>query len=614
MRSDRPHRSSAGGSDALHPHLLRQLRRSGVGPDDPPDAAALAAFLRRVDRAYREHELTRYTLERALDISTEEMRHYRERLALAAAEQIAAENDRRKSVISALDHGLVAIANSDEVLFTNEAAVALLGGEPENGTAVLDKFTLVDPRSDAALSTEQIWQAVGEGEHVTGTTGFLQRATNEQVRQELRPVWASVTPLVEGTRITGMVLLFDDSTERNETLESLARALQEARQAAETKSRFLANMSHEIRTPMNGVLGMLELVAHTELDAQQQHWISVARNSGDALLDIINEILDFSKLEAGRTELEAVAFDPAVVANDVVSLLGPRAQSSGLYVTVVEGLDLPRQVVGDPGRIRQVLLNLVGNAIKFTRHGGVRVVLDGLESRSARRPQGITLRFVVEDTGTGIPAERLEDLFAPFNQLDISTTRTFGGTGLGLTICRETVKLMNGNISVASEVGVGSAFGFTVPVEVAIDDAAPLPSQPAGDRCGSLGRSAPHLLVAEDNRINQILIRALLDHMGATYEVVDDGLQAVEAALSRPFTAILMDCQMPTLDGFDASRRLRRAGSTVPILALTANALAGDRERCLDAGMSDYLSKPLKMDHLRSALARLGEVPAEPRR
>ncbi|MEZ5231076.1 MAG: ATP-binding protein, partial [Acidimicrobiales bacterium] len=440
----------------------------------------------------------------------------------------------------------MAINSDDEVLFVNEAAIALLGGEPDSGTDVLARFSLKDPRSGELLTIEQLWRDLTDGEDITGTVGYLCsrhghtatantsaakiNAADINAGRDRRPVRASITPLVEGTKITGMVLLFDDSTERNETMESLARALREAQRAAEAKSQFLANMSHEIRTPMNGVLGMLELVAHTELDHQQRHWISVARTSGDALLDIINEILDFSRLEAGRTELEKVDFDPARVADDVMSLLGPRAQANGLAVSVVHGVDLPRRVVGDPGRIRQVLVNFVGNAIKFTRHGSVRLLVDRIDPPTSRRPHGdgttltqttptqTTLRFVVEDTGVGIPSDRLDDLFAPFNQLDVSTTRTFGGTGLGLSICRETVKLMEGNIAVASQIGVGSSFAFTVPVGLAPgknDE----PGLADDDATMASGGEVPHLLVAEDNTINQILIKAILDHMGVTYEM-----------------------------------------------------------------------------------------------
>ena len=375
---------------------------------------------------------------------------------------------------------------------------------------------------------------------------------------------------------------------------------QAAESANRAKSAFLAMMSHEIRTPMNAIMGNAQLLGDSVLAPDERESVETIETAGSALLSLINDVLDFSKIEADRMELDRTGFAPVALVESVVKLFGINARGKGIGLAAQIDPAMPAILAGDPLRLRQVLSNLVGNAIKFTASGGVTVKA----SVVAIADDETRLRFEVTDTGIGIDDEGRKRLFAPFVQVDAATTRKFGGTGLGLAISKRLVGLMGGQIGVDSTVGAGSTFWFTValakatPAEISAVQTANQPVEKNTDIIGA------HVLVAEDNLPNKRLIERLLARLGVDAEIVGNGVDAVAAAQGKAFDLILMDCHMPELDGFDATREIRAGGSSIPIIALTADAMSGDREVCIEAGMDDYLAKPIVTAELIRTLRR----------
>ncbi len=381
----------------------------------------------------------------------------------------------------------------------------------------------------------------------------------------------------------------------------LATAREAADAASRAKSDFLAMMSHEIRTPLNGVIGLANLLAETALDERQRDYVESIRHCGDALLDLVSDVMDFSKIEAGRLELESIPFDPRELVRTTIDLFAVRAMAKGLTLDLYVDDDVPPRVRGDPARLRQILVNLLGNALKFTDRGGITLTL--ASDRSGPRPG---LRFAVADTGIGIPLEAQGRLFREFTQADTSTTRRYGGTGLGLAICKRLVTLMGGSIVLESARGAGSTFSFHVPAQTETELPVSSGTRASDDADLDL-RGLTTVLLVEDNPVNQLIVVTMLENCGANVEVASNGLEAVEQIHRAPFDLVLMDCQMPEMDGFEATRAIRRIpteAGRVPIVALTANAVAGDVERCLEAGMDDYLAKPLRKPELLRALRR----------
>ena len=404
--------------------------------------------------------------------------------------------------------------------------------------------------------------------------------------------------------------------ERTAELSKVNRELMQAREAAleavKLKAQFLANMSHEIRTPLNGIIGMTEVLLDGDLGHNEKHYLNIVKDAGESLLGIVNSILDFSKIESGKLEVEEVTFDLRSTVENTAELLAAKAREKGISLACSIDPAIGKSLTGDPGRIGQVLLNLIANAIKFTQKGSVVV-------RVVKGEAGIL--FSVEDTGIGISPSQLARLFQPFTQADSSTARKFGGTGLGLSIAKRLVELMGGEVGVESTAGVGTRFWFRLKLEAAAGE----PSEALEDPIQKPGKVTfedghrYRILLAEDNAVNQLLARLQLERLGLGAHLVANGREVLEALSGRSFDLILMDCQMPEMDGFEATRKIRQlekeSGKHIPIIAMTANAMKGDEEACRAAGMDAYLSKPVRREKLAEALGRWlkgnpGDLPA----
>jgi PAS domain S-box-containing protein len=558
----------------------------------------------------------------------------RQKAERAAAQLRSAESERRSRVLADALPLLIAYLDRDlRYGFANDYYRTLWGIEPQSmlGKTVSEVFgAAAEPWLDelrAALAGSRL-HFERDFESVDGVRHFLVDLVPD-VRADGE---------VQGCYLTAMNITDRKNSE------------QRAEAASRAKSEFVANMSHEIRTPMNAVLGVAYLMENTPLSVTQKEYVGMIRSSGQVLLGILNDVLDFSKIEAGRMELAPAAFRPRELLDSVSSVMAVNASARGINLAVTADAEVPQVLVGDAMRLQQILINLVGNAVKFTERGGVtvRISLD-----KPRQGDHVSLRFSVRDTGIGMDSEQQSRLFSAFSQADASTTRRFGGTGLGLAICRRLAELMGGDISVRSMQGAGSEFVVTLPfvagdADAVVDQpvwqnaatdswglhspsqppsqsrapvapatqdaqsepAAPLTEAPLAEV--PLADDAPRLqglrlLLVEDHPLNQVVARGMLEHAGASVDMVENGLEAVDRLRERAadYDIVLMDVQMPVMDGFEATRRVRKElGLKLPILAMTAGVMQSEQEQCIAAGMDDFIAKPVDVEQMLDAISR----------
>ncbi len=514
-------------------------------------------------------------------------------------ESVHRERELLRTIIDLLPSPIYLKDRDSRFLMVNQALARCVAKDSPAQLISLCDFDLFD--SDVAAAFRADDEAVLAGIAVRG-----KEETTVFPNGEKRTYLTTKVPFRDAHgNITGILGSGVDITERKQLQDSLALARDEALEASRLKSEFLANMSHEIRTPMNGIVGMSELLMDSRLDDDQREMGHVIQKSAENLLGIINDILDFSKIEAGKLRIEPDEMELRTVVDDAIMLLGPLAEKRHLELRCEFDPALEGPLLGDSGRIRQVLLNLAGNAVKFTLKGSVSILIRRLEERTAER----VVEVQIQDTGIGISPAAQKQLFQAFTQADGSTTRRFGGTGLGLAISRQLVELMGGEIGLVSEEGRGSTFWFRLTL------AKVSPATKSTRLTVAAGMSSPQVqrgllfLVAEDNLTNQMVARGFLEKMGHHVEFAMNGKEVLGMFKLKSYDAILMDCQMPEMDGYTAARRIRadeikHGNPAIPIIALTAFAMATDRAKCLEAGMNDYLSKPLRTEELHQALLR----------
>ncbi len=511
-----------------------------------------------------------------------------------------------QAITNSAQDAILMIDTQGKITYANPAVLAIFGYQPDE---------MLGENLHDLLAPERYL-----ADHKAAFHEFLRSGTGNAVGKtvELSALHKSGQEIVVELSLTSIffsggwhaVGIVRNITERKKIDVELAKRTEEAEEASRLKSTFLATMSHDIRTPISGVIGLSDLLQETDLTEEQREYAALISRSGESLLGLINDILDFSKIEAGKLEMEKINFDLHITMNDIVALFAHRIAESALLLEYRYDPAIQASLIGDPGRISQIVNNLVGNAIKFTHEGKVTINT----KLQGELDNFVTILFEVCDTGIGIPHDRLAAVFSPYTQADGSTTRKYGGTGLGLAICKQLAELMDGEIGVTSEIGKGSTFWFTARFEkqtVGTPLASEIQLENIHDTLDQAVVRSRRILLAEDNPINQKIAVITLNKLGHSVDVAVNGLEALRALESTDYDLVLMDCQMPEMDGFEATAKIRDPESNVinhniPIIAMTANAMKGDREQCIEAGMDDYLTKPVKKDSLAAVLEKWG--------
>lgn len=498
----------------LHPTLKRQLKRVGADENQPPSAEAWQALLTRINNAYQGADQERYVLERSLNISSNEMQKLYENLKRSSESAINQEKNKLLSILTSLADGVLETDTAGKILYANPTAQQLLAIDdlPTNAHHLLDFFTLHQTDQTIIENPEQLSNLLSQSQGFRDDNALVCHHSASKLA-----VSFALSPIKQDNLVSGYVITFRDMSLQKAAEEELRNAKQLAEDAAETKANFLATMSHEIRTPLNGVIGIATLLTDTDLDATQLDYVSTLRRSAEVLFSLINDILDFSKMDAGKLTLESIPFAPTALIHDLNSMF--QSQFEQKQLTAAYHLDdkLPTWLLGDEYRLRQVLINLVGNALKFTEKGevNVSVKLVGVLGNQCR------VRFSVQDTGIGISETAQARLFEAFTQADGSTTRQFGGTGLGLSISKKIIELMHGKLQLASTLGEGSRFFFDIML-TKTDSPISIPNHATVNTPVSV--EGKKLLLVEDNKINQLVAGKLLEKFGYAYDIAENGM------------------------------------------------------------------------------------------
>ncbi len=582
-------------TNKYHQLLLRQLKRSGIDLENNNIPAEYLELLNYVSKAYNESDQGRYIIDRSMEISSMEMLHLRETL------------QKEKEIMQAvMSEGLCVIDPFWKISNLNQTGAVLLCSTPQSviGKIFSNVFTLHD-NINGKLTTIDI--DLLHDKFLRGEIYHCEKGLLKKVNGVTHPVSFSMNPLplINNKIFGGAVLVFKDISDRLESEHILMTSLKAAENSNKAKTQFLANMSHEIRTPMNGILGMLQLLLHTSLNDTQKNYATKCFESANSLLRIIGDILDFTKIEAGKVEFESREFNIKNEFETMIVMFSSQCEEKKLSLKLTYDDNIPVFVKGDDFRMKQVITNLVNNAIKFTpANGQINIIVKANDIKS----DYLLMSVSVSDTGIGIPQDMHCKIFDVFSQADESTTRMHGGTGLGLAICKHLVENMGGTIDVKSEVGKGSTFTFTMKFSTANKSS----TAKAITEAVTLPQFKANILLVEDNMLNQIVVNDMLKLLGCNIDTVNTGKEAIEAVQHQKYDIILMDCHMPVMDGFKATESIRKIEKDYSspekkkaiIVALTANTLKGTKERCLEAGMDDYITKPINYSVLCSTLVQ----------